>query len=554
MTRRAAALAATLLIATAIALTYHDSFAGGFVSDDTGAILNNPLLRSLDLATVGQIFASFDDSNYIPLKVLSLAIDQRLWGPAPFGYHLGNLLLHVACALLVWRILLRLQLSAGAALLVTVLWALHPLQVESVAWMSERKNVLSGAFFFAAFLVYLRFAASGRWTTYLGVLALFALALLSKMNTVVLPVLCLAYDALVARRLGRRSLLASLPLFAAGAAVVWYNLAGNRIHGARFHGGSAVVTWLSSATVPPRYLANALWPTDLRAFYHVPLHGSPFDPPVALSLLFLVALAGLFAWLAPRRGREAFWLLWAGVTLAPMLNIVPFPALMQDRYMYLALLGVLAAPATALDAGVRGQPARRLLAALAALAALALALASERRVPVWRDEISLWRDWGLREWYLPVDVGPVRVRGSNEHLAILEAAARERPDDAIVRHNLGAILYERGDLARARVELETAQQLGTGGACRCSTWAASTSSAATRSAPSRSSTAPSPPSRTRSTPSSTSPARRSASATRQPPPPPSTPATASARVSPAATPPSAPSWSACDPRRRNPRP
>jgi 4-amino-4-deoxy-L-arabinose transferase-like glycosyltransferase len=457
----ARAILTALLIAASVWFPYRDSFAGGFVSDDVGAILNNPLLRSLDLATLRAIFSSFDDANYIPLKVLSLAVDRQIWGPEPFGYHLGNLLLHVAAALLVWRILLRLRLSAGAALLVTLLWALHPVQVESVAWMSERKNVLSGALLFAAFLAWLQFAAGGRWTAYTGVLVLFTMALLSKMNTVVLPALCLAHDGLVARRLGRRALLASLPLFAVGALVVWYNLAGNRIHGRHFHGGSALVTWLTSATVVFRYLAVVAWPAHLRTFYYVPLHGSPFDPPVAPALLGLAALVGLVVWLAvARRGLEAFWLVWFGVTLAPMLNIVPFPTLMQDRYMYLPLLGLLAAPATALDAAVRGRLARHGLAAVVAAAALVMALASERQVGAWRDEISLWRAWGLSEWYLPVDVGPLRLRDSEQRLAILEERVRSAPGDAVARHNLGALLYERGDLPRATVELEAAQRLG----------------------------------------------------------------------------------------------
>ena len=301
MSSRARAVLSALLLVAAIAIAYRASFDGDFVSDDRAAILNNPLLRSLDLANVRAIFSSFDDANYIPLKVLSLAVDQQVWGPAPFGYHLGNLLLHIVCALLVWRILSLCGLSPGAALLVALLWALHPIQVESVAFMSERKNVLSGACFFGAFLAYLHFSASGRWRTYAAVLVLFVLALLSKMNTVVLPALCLAYDFLIARRLGRRSLLASLPLFAAGAVVVWYNLAGNPMHGTNFHGGSPRVTWLTSTTVPFRYLASVAWPAHLRSFYYIPLHGSPLDPPVALSIAGLAALAGLIGWLAWRR-------------------------------------------------------------------------------------------------------------------------------------------------------------------------------------------------------------------------------------------------------------
>ena len=460
MSSRARAALSALLLVAAIAIAYRASFDGEFVSDDRSAILNNPLLRSLDLANVRAIFSSFDDANYIPLKVLSLAVDQQVWGPAPFGYHLGNLLLHIVCALLVWRILAFCGLSSGAALLVALLWALHPIQVESVAFMSERKNVLSGACFFGAFLAYLHFSASGRWRTYAAVLVLFVLALLSKMNTVVLPALCLAYDLLIARRLGRRSLLASLPLFAAGAVVVWYNLAGNPMHGTNFHGGSPLVTWLTSTTVPFRYLASVAWPAHLRSFYYVPLHGSPLDPPVASSIAGLAALAVLIGWLAWRRRPEAFWLFWFVVTLAPMLNIVPFPTLMQDRYMYLPLVGVLAAPAFALDAALRAPAARRFAAAAAAAAALGGALLTHQRIAAWHDELSLWRDWAVQEWYLPVDVGPLRGPMSDQKLAVLEEAARARPDDGVVRHNLGALLYERGDQPRARTEMEAAQELG----------------------------------------------------------------------------------------------
>lgn len=457
---RAHALLPALLIVGATTLAYLGSFDGGFVSDDRVAIEHNPKLQGLTADNLVAIFTTFDDSNYIPIKVLSLAVDQAVWGPQPFGYHLGNLALHIACALLLWRILLGMRFSAGAALLTALLWALHPLQVESVAFMAERKNVLSGAFFFAAFLLYMRFAASGGWRVWAAVLALFVLALLSKMNTVVLPALCLAYEAMLARRIPRRAWLASLPLFAAGALVVWYNLAGNTLHGARFHGGSAVATWLSSSTVVFRYLAAVVDPTHLRSFYYIPLHGSPLDPPVALALLGLAAFGAGLLWLAPRRPREAFWLFWFAVSLAPMLNIVPFPTMMQDRYMYLALVGLLAAPIGALDDALRGVAARRLAAAAAAGLALAWGLLTVRQVEVWTDELSLWRDWALEEWYLPVDVGPLRQPGSDDRLALLEAAAAAAPGDVVVQHNLGALRYERGDLPGALAALEAAQRLG----------------------------------------------------------------------------------------------
>lgn len=448
-----------MLLVAAVVLTYLGSLDGGFVSDDVVAIRDNPLLRSLAPGNLVAIFSSFDDANYIPLKVLSLAIDQRLFGPEPFGYHLTNLVLHALCALLVRRILLALGLSAGAALLTALLWALHPLQVESVAFMSERKNVLSALFFFAAFLAYARFARTARRRDWAVVMLLFVLALLSKMNTVVLPALCIAYDWVYRGRIGRRTAAATLPLFAVGALVVWYNLAGNATHGTTWHGGSPLVTWLSSSTVVFRYLAAVVAPFELRTFYYVPLRGSLTDPPVALSLLGLALLAGVTAWLVARRRREGFWLLWFGITLAPMLNIVPFPTLMQDRYMYLPLLGVLAAAATALDTGCRRAGVRRALAAGAGAAALAGALLSVRQIETWHDPHSLWTRWALLEWYLPADSTRRRGAEGDAQLAVLEAAARARPESVIARHNLGAMRLERGDLAGALVELEAAERL-----------------------------------------------------------------------------------------------
>ena len=245
--------------------------------------------------------------------------------------------------------------------------------------------------------------------------------------------------------------------------VVWYNLAGNPIHGSRFHGGSPLVTWLTSTTVLFRYLAAAAWPAHLRSFYYIPLHGSPFDPPVALALAGLAGLAILTAWLAVRRRREAFWLVWFLIALAPMLNIVPFPTLMQDRYMYLPLVGLLAAPACAIDAALRGPRARRLAAAAAAAPGARSPRCSAHGVSRPGTTSSACGATGRsRSGYLPVDVGPLRGPTSDQHLALLDAAVRDAPGDVILRHNLGALLYERGELDRAKTELEAARDLGAG--------------------------------------------------------------------------------------------
>jgi len=450
----------TALIAALTCAAYSGSFAGDFVSDDVRAVRDNLLIRGLDAAHVRRMFATFDDNNYMPIKVLSTAIDYRLWGLQPAGFHATNLLIHVAAASIIYAVLLRLYFSSTAALLTALLWAVHPLQVESVAWISERKNVLSGLFFCAAFLVYLRFSERPRATTYAAVLALFILAVLSKMNTMVLPAVCLAFEIAWRFRLRRRDLLATAPMFAIAAAVGWYNLSGNPIHAQEFHGGSALVTWLSSAVVVFRYLGNVVRPTQLCAVYDVPLRGSLLAPPVLAAVLGLVATAALTVRLVRTQRRAGFWVLWFGITLSPMLNLIPFRSLMNDRYMYLALLGPLALVVGPLSRTGRWQRLRTLAVAAAVVVCVGL---TYRRVPAWASSFSLWTDGLQCTMYIPPD--PVDIPSDfDAKVAFLRAAAARQPGSALLRNNLGALYYAAGQNDQAIVELAAAAQLDAGAA------------------------------------------------------------------------------------------
>jgi len=437
------ALSGVIVLATSIA--YLGSLDGQFVSDDLQMVAPNRLLNSLGWENIKVIFASFDDANYMPLKVLSLAIDRAVWGPEPFGHHVINLLLHLGCALTIFSILRRLGFSSVAACLVALLWAVHPLQVESVAWITERKNVLSGFFFFAAFRAYLEYSERPRAVAYVGTLLLLSLALLSKMNTLVLPAICLAYEVTYRMRYRWRDVFAVLPMFALGALAAWYNLANSQTHGGEFHGGSAVVTWLSMAVVIFRYLGHTVLPIGLNSRYNVHLMGSPFDPPVFASLLGLVTIAAVTIWLIRRKKREAFWILWFAITLAPMLNIIPFRTMMQDRYLYLALLGPLALVGSVLDSSSR--PTIRRAGVLAGgIAVIACVILTVRQVEYWDSPASLWiRDATSR----PLRANETVFRPDDHpfELAQLEAAVLQEPRDATLQNNLGGLHF-----AAARVE------------------------------------------------------------------------------------------------------
>ncbi|MDH3655180.1 MAG: tetratricopeptide repeat protein [Myxococcales bacterium] len=445
------------LIAFVTCLAYVGSLDGEFVSDDLQMVVPNPLLTSLDSQNLRNIFTSFDDANYMPLKVLSLAVDQALWGPEPLGYHVTNLLLHIGCALTIFSILLCLGFSRGAAFFVSLLWAVHPLQVESVAWISERKNLLSGLFFFVAFRAYLEFSERPRAITYVVTLLVYSLALLSKMNTLVLPAICLAFEATVKMRMRWRDLGATVPMFALGALTAWYNLAGSPTHGESFHGGSAVVTWLSSTVVVFRYLLHTVFPVGLTSRYDVPLWGSPFHPSVFASLLGLIMIAATTAWLVRHKKREVFWMLWFAIALAPMLNIVPFRSMMQDRYMYLALLGPIALAGSVLDR-VSKPVARRAVGVAAFVVAIACVALTVRQVEFWSSPVSFWvRDATVRPLY-----ANEAIYRPNEYpgkLAQLEAAVREEPDNPTLLNNLGGLYYMGGRVPEALGHFEKAHRL-----------------------------------------------------------------------------------------------
>jgi len=447
------------LIVVLTAIAYSDSFRGGFVSDDVTAVAENPHLRSLAPANLKSIATSFDDANYIPLKVFSLALDQWLWGPTPVGYHATNLALHIACALAIYVLVIRLGETAGVAAIVALLWAVHPVQVESVAWISERKNVLSTLFFLLALLTALRFSDAPRARTYLLLLGLFTCALLSKINTIVLPALMAAHEILVRRRLRTRDLLATVPLLAIGAALAWVNLHGNPSHGANYHGGSFWVTLRTTATVIPRYLSLVFAPWQLSSYYAVPLRASWLEPPVALGATLVLALTCAIAILG-RRGRpESFWIVWFGVTLSPMLNLVPFPALMADRYLYIPLVGVLVILVRAVRAlGRRVPPIAVAMPALTTAAVLILVWLTHTRVRVWSNEVSLWADWALRTSYISAD-SPWGPPPRGEQVRLLREALIAHPDRAALHNNLGAIAFEENRPREAVERLARAHAL-----------------------------------------------------------------------------------------------
>ena len=209
------------LIVLLVFLAYLPALRGGFIWDDDAYVTHNPTLHGLG-GLQHMWFKVGAVPQYYPMVHTTFWLEYHLWGLNPVGYHLINMLLHGAAAILLWQVLLRLQIQG--AWLAAVIFALHPVEVESVSWITERKNVLSAVFYFAAALAYLRFVALKepggpnrlRWYWYLGALVLFTAALLSKTVTCTLPAALLLVCWWKKGRVQWGDIFPLLPFFALG--------------------------------------------------------------------------------------------------------------------------------------------------------------------------------------------------------------------------------------------------------------------------------------------------------------------------------------------------
>jgi tetratricopeptide (TPR) repeat protein len=396
-----------LLVLTITGLSYLPAFEAGFVWDDFPYLVENLTLRSLD----GLIRIWFDlraSPQYYPLVYTTFWNEYRFWQLVPTGYHATNILLHGLNATLVW-VLLR-KLSMKGAWLAALIFAVHPVHVESVAWVSERKNVLSGLFYLGSTLSYLRFRGleaehhSGRWPSYALALLLFVFALLSKSVTASLPAAILLVLYWKTGKVRLRDMILLVPFFAAGIAAGLHTAWLERIHV-----GASGPIWdftlsermLIASRALCHYVSKLLWPEALTFIY--PRWN--IDAGQAWQYAYGVALCGLmfslWYWRHSRRGPLVAALFFAG-TLLPALGLIDiYPmrfSFVADHFQYLASLGVILPIAAGLSE-LGGSPdelraglIRRIGTVAAVLVVFVLAIATFNQARIYVDEETLWRD------------------------------------------------------------------------------------------------------------------------------------------------------------------
>ena len=417
--------------------------------DDHEYVVENGIVNE-GLTPTGLVraFTTFHAHNWHPLTWLSHMGDVELFGLDPRGHHLGSLVLHLLNTLLVYALFAGLTGARGRSGFVAALFALHPLHVESVAWISERKDVLSACFGLLAMLVWVRYARNRAVRAYWGALALFAAALLSKPMLVTLPFVLLLLDVWPLERWRTRADLRALlaekvPLFALSilSCLVTLSAQSGSISSTIPLGRRLANASLAYAG----YLRRALWPADLAVIYPYP------ETVVALEVLAAAGLVlGLtvvaFACLKRRPYVAVGWLWFVGM-LVPVSGLVQvgFQPL-ADRYTYLPLigLGVIAAWGATELARPRWQ---KPLAALAVLLVLSWGAITRAQVSYWRDDLPLFtRALSLGEGNFVAShaIGMVFERGASPVSATrrYRQALAIRPDYLPARRSLGNLLLK----------------------------------------------------------------------------------------------------------------
>jgi tetratricopeptide (TPR) repeat protein len=460
--------AAALLLAASVVVIYAPVRHAAFLSlDDSVYVSENPyVLGGLTAAGVRHALLGSRGGLWLPLSFLSHMVDVSLFGLDPTGPHLVNIAFHAANAVLVLLLLVRATGRTAPSLAVAALFALHPLRVESVAWIAERKDVLSAFFGLLALHAWLGYARRPALGRYLAVLGLTLLALLAKPMLVTLPALMLLMDLWPLRRLEgdagtpkaavRDLVIEKVPFALLAGAAAGMTLLTTRETGALVTlSDNPLPTRVAHATVSyVWYVWKTVWPDGLGIFYPYPTWAT-WQIAGSAALLAAAAVLAVVAW------RRARWisvgLAWWAIALFPVSGLFQAGSQgMADRFTYLPGIGLLIAVAWTLDALARTPRDRAALGAGALVASAALAVASARQVTHWKDGRTLYEHTlavTTDNWIIQAEVGHLLL-GENEPeraYAHFEESYRLEPRFAKAAFGLGfaASVLGRPDEAEA---------------------------------------------------------------------------------------------------------
>jgi tetratricopeptide (TPR) repeat protein len=469
--------------------------------DDDTYVYANPLISS-GLTIPGDIhaFSGEHSGNWHPLTTLSHMLDCQLWGSHAAGHHFTNIVLHTIAVVLLFLVLLQMTGALWRSAFVAAVFAIHPLRVESVAWISERKDVLSALFFMLTVSLYVRYVRYSSVGRYLAVVSSFALGLMCKPTLVTVPLVLLLLDYWPLKRFAgesstRRLILEKIPLFALSAAVAGATLWAHEksiIHIERlpfmWRLGNGLITCLI-------YIKQMIWPARLAVFYPHPGHTLPVWEIVLAVVILLLASAGA---ITLRRKRPYFvtgWF-WYLVMLLPVIGFIQVGSQGHaDRYTYLSQIGLYILLAWASTDALASSLQRRIVGVEASVAIIVLAWCAHIQASYWRNGEMLWShaiavtsenfiahdglgqflldhgrlDEAIDQFQIALNIDPkypmartnlgiaLAKKGRiDEAIANLQTVLENYPNDAKARYNLGTALLKKGDSPSAITAFEKA--------------------------------------------------------------------------------------------------
>jgi tetratricopeptide (TPR) repeat protein len=462
----------------------------GFVNyGDPQYVLQNPIVTQ-GLTWRGMLWAlrSANGGMWFPLTWTSHMLDIQMYGPDPGGHHLTNIVLHIANTLLLFLVLCRLTRAIGPSAFVAAVFSLHPLQVESVAWVADRQNLLGTLFWMLTLVAYARYASRPRVGRYLLVVLLYALELTATPTLVMLPFVLLLLDFWPLRRVPhdaigesaadapamppakdraavvRDLLWEKVPMFALAMTSALITIGAQRRAAISLDAISLPLRMANAVVSYVAYTGKFLWPARLAVFYSYP--GSLVALKAAGAILVLSAISLVV--FRQRRARPylAVGWFWFLVTLVPVIGFVQIGnEAMADRYSYLPLVGLgIAVAWLGGDLVTRGRLPRRALGAAAAVVIVACALIARRQVVYWENSLVLWQhahdvnainhtvETNLARAY--ADEGKV-----DDAIAHFTEAVRLTPDAPELHYALATVLGRRGKLAEAATHYSEALRI-----------------------------------------------------------------------------------------------
>jgi len=453
-----------LLLAISFAV-YSNSLKNGFVNyDDIDLVLENKKIRALNFSNIYSMFSEPTTSDYLPLKELSYALDYYIWKLNPFGFHLTNVILFMMNCLLLYLLTVKIFENEVLSLLSSILFALHPIHAEAVNWVSSRKDVLSGVFFFLSLLLYAYSTSSktaGADSTpvlakriyYICAIVSFIFALFSKPSVIIFPFLLLLYEYcfLTEKNVVRieQTIIRITPFFivAVISAAITLSVASEKEVVKTYWGNSPYLTLLIMLGVLFDYAKLLFFPINLNVryeyWYKIAPSLTPPEPRVVIGTLILIGSIFFLLKFWRKNKTIVFCILWFFITLIPVSNIIPIAILKADRYLYLpsfaftlflslVIFKIHSTPqsgeASCLPAGrkVGGIRLNYLVIFFLIISLCYFTLTSNRNT-VWKDSLTLWLD-----------------------------TIKKSPEDELVQNNLGSIYMEKKDYEKAMKHIKEA--------------------------------------------------------------------------------------------------